>query len=231
MNRAMVRSPQPRHRCQTSIHAPLKRGNWRRNGGPSRLYPCPRTTSHRPSPGCVRSPAIDVSPQADRGAACPMRHRLARLAGHLTASRPSFRSHDGHFASDRAQQPAQEAAGPAAGRRIAGAQHGRDGILRRFVVEGHRCAHAAERFLCIPSVADRLPRILGWYGFRNRSLQYRSAKRTHELNAAKVLAELQKELLDKLILLNELVVRPRGLWALRTWLAHEPECTQTGRDG
>ena len=34
-------------------------------------------------------------------------------------------------------------------------------------------------------------------------LQYRSAKRAHALNAAKVIAELQKELLDKLILLSE----------------------------
>src|SRR3989475_9747165 len=37
-----------------------------------------------------------------------------------------------------AQQAAQEAAGPAASWRIAGPPHRRDGILLRFVVEGHR---------------------------------------------------------------------------------------------
>jgi hypothetical protein len=38
--------------------------------------------------GCVRSPGIDVSPKRIGGRACPTRHRLARLSGHLTASRP-----------------------------------------------------------------------------------------------------------------------------------------------
>src|SRR2546428_11759659 len=41
-----------------------------------------------PAPGCVRSPGIDVSPERIGGRACPTRHRLARLSGHLTTSRP-----------------------------------------------------------------------------------------------------------------------------------------------
>src|SRR5438876_6367026 len=40
-----------------------------------------------PAPGCARSPGIDVSPERI-GRACPTCHRLARLSGHLTASRP-----------------------------------------------------------------------------------------------------------------------------------------------
>ncbi len=67
------------------------RGDWPGNGRARPLSPIAqqsrRAAAEHP-PGCVRSPGIDVSPpQADRGAACPTRHRLARLAGHLTASR------------------------------------------------------------------------------------------------------------------------------------------------
>src|SRR5439155_373586 len=45
----------------------------------------------RPAPGCARSPGIDVSPERIGGRACPTRHRLARLSGHLTASRPPLK--------------------------------------------------------------------------------------------------------------------------------------------
>src|SRR5438128_11204884 len=38
--------------------------------------------------GGVRSPGIGRSPPIRLGRACPTRHRLARLSGHLTASRP-----------------------------------------------------------------------------------------------------------------------------------------------